>query len=195
MCPPMAVWESSAHFVGDGNFQVQGAKLGELSLLGGLSKFLKFPELRFTQARAEYKIENGSLKFPELSVIGANSAIRAKGTYAIDRRKLDFSATIYPFMESKSFLQIFNAISAPISAVFRVRLTGSIDKPSWSLAYSPLSIIREGELKAWGSRQARDALPAGQSRSLTGMRNRDPRPVKCVNTVVRNTLPRLGRNA
>ena len=134
-------------FVGNGNFQVQGAKLGEVSLLGGLSKFLKFPELRFTQARAEYKIEDGSLIFPELSVLGANSAIKAKGTYAIDRRQLDFSATIYPFMESKTFLQIFNAISAPLSAVFRVRLTGSIDKPSWSLAYSPFSIIRESELK------------------------------------------------
>jgi hypothetical protein len=135
-------------FVGDGNFQIQGAKLGELALLGGLSKALKFPELRFTQARASFRIENSSLNFPEVSVLGANSAIQAKGTYAIDRRTLDFSATIYPFMESRSLLQLFNAISAPISAVFRVRLTGSIDKPSWRLAYSPLNLLREGEEKA-----------------------------------------------
>jgi len=134
-------------FVGEGNFQVQGAKLGEVSLLGGLSKFLKFPELRFTQARAEFRIENSSLIFPDLGVLGANSAIKAKGTYAVDRRELDFSATIYPFMESKALLQIFNALSAPFSAVFRMRLTGSIDKPSWSLAYSPFSLLREGEAK------------------------------------------------
>jgi len=50
-------------------------------------------------------------------------------------------------MESKSLLQIINAISAPISAVFRVRLTGSIDKPSWRLAYSPLNLLREGDEK------------------------------------------------
>jgi hypothetical protein len=136
-----------ATFVGEGNVQVQGGNLGELSLLGGLSRVLKFPELRFTQARASFRIENASLNFPELSVIGANSAIQAKGTYAIDRRKLDFSATIYPFMESKSLLQIINAISAPISAVFRVRLTGSIDKPAWRLAYSPLNLLREGDEK------------------------------------------------
>jgi hypothetical protein len=134
-----------ATFVGEGNVQVQGANLGELSLLGGLSKVLKFPELRFTQARASFKIENASLNFPELSVLGANSAIQARGTYAIDRRKLDFSATIYPFMESKSLLQIINAISAPISAVFRVRLTGSVDKPAWRLAYSPLNLLRAGD--------------------------------------------------
>ena len=51
-------------------------------------------------------------------------------------------------MESKSLLQIFNAISAPISAVFRVRLTGSIDKPSCRLAYSPLNLLRESDSKA-----------------------------------------------
>ncbi len=136
-----------ATFVGDGNVQVQGGQLGELALLGGLSKVLKFPELRFTQARASFKIGASAVDFNELSVIGANSAIRAKGTYLIDRRLLDFSATIYPFMESKSLLQVFNALSAPLSAMLRVRLTGSIDKPTWRLAYSPLNLLRVDDVK------------------------------------------------
>jgi hypothetical protein len=135
-------------FVGDGTVQIQGADLGELSLLGGLSRLLKVTELRFTQARAEFKIEHSSLVFSEVSVLGANSAIDAKGTYMIDRRLLDFSARIRPFQESRSFLQVFNAISAPLSAVFRVKLAGSIDKPSWSLAYSPLTLLRAADLKA-----------------------------------------------
>lgn len=132
-------------FTGDGTVQVQGSSLGELELLGGLSKVLKFPELRFTQAKSTFKIEKASLNFPDLSVVGANSMIRAKGTYAIDRRLLDFSVNIYPFMESKSLLQVFNALSAPISAVLRVRLSGSIDKPAWRLAYSPLNLLREDD--------------------------------------------------
>jgi hypothetical protein len=147
-----------ASFAGDGDLQVQGSSLGELELLGGLSKVLKFPELRFTQAKAQFKIQNASLDFPDLSVVGANSMIRAKGTYAIDRRLLDFSANIYPFMESKSLLQLFNALSAPISAVLRVRLTGSIDKPAWRLAYSPLNLLREGEPKP--ESPPREAAPA-----------------------------------
>ena len=134
-------------FTGEGSFQVQGSGLGELSLLGGLSKALRFPELRFTQARSSFKIGDSALTFPDLSVIGANSAIRAKGTYSIDRRLLDFSATIYPFMESKSLLQVFNALSAPLSAMLRVRLTGTIDKPTWRLAYSPLNLLRVDEAK------------------------------------------------
>jgi hypothetical protein len=145
-------------FVGDGNVQVQGAGLGELSLLGGLSKALRFPELRFTQARSAIRIGDSALSFPDLSVIGANSAIRAKGTYSIDRRTLDFSATIYPFMESKSLLQVFNALSAPLSAMLRVRLTGSIDKPAWRLAYSPLNLLRVDEEKAGA--QDRSLSPA-----------------------------------
>jgi len=136
-----------ASFTGEGNCQIQGSKLGEFALLGGLSRFLKFPELRFTQVMAEFKLENAALSFPDVSVIGANSAIKAKGAYQIDRRQLDFTATVYPFQESRSFLQLFNAISAPLSAVFRVRLTGSVDKPSWNLAYSPLNLLREGDMK------------------------------------------------
>jgi hypothetical protein len=135
-------------FVGDGNVQIQGADLGGLSLLGGLSRLLKVTELRFTQARAEYKIGHSQLDFSEVSVIGANSAIEAKGTYSIERRALDFSARIYPFRESRSALQVFSVISAPLSAAFRVKLAGSIDKPSWSFVYSPLTLLRAADVKA-----------------------------------------------
>jgi hypothetical protein len=146
-------------FVGEGNVQIQGGQLGELSLLGGLSKVLKFPELRFTQARASFKIGASAIDFSDLSVIGANSAIRAKGTYMIDRRMLDFSATIYPFMESKSLLQVFNALSAPLSAMLRVKLTGSIDKPNWRLAYSPLNLLRVDEVKEGNSEKSGAPAP------------------------------------
>lgn len=134
-------------FVGTGNVQIQGSELGGLSLLGGLSRLLKITELRFTQARAQYKIQHSDLDFSEVSVLGANSAIEAKGSYSIERRALDFSARIYPFRESKSALQVFNTLSAPLSAAFRVKLSGSIDKPSWSFAYSPLTLLKASELK------------------------------------------------
>jgi hypothetical protein len=135
-------------FVGTGNVQIQGSELGGLSLLGGLSRLLKITELRFTQARAQYTIEHSNLDFSEVSVLGANSAIDAKGSYSIDKRLLDFSARIYPFRESKSALQVFNTLSAPLSAAFRVKLSGSIDKPSWSFAYSPLTLLKASEVKA-----------------------------------------------
>jgi hypothetical protein len=138
-----------ASFSGDGNVQIQGAELGALSLLGGLSRILKVTELRFTQARAEFTIDNSSLVFPVVSAIGANSAIEAKGTYAIDKRILNFSARVYPFQESHSPLQVLNALSSPLFAVFTVKLGGTIDKPSWSLRpfYTPASPARAGDAK------------------------------------------------
>jgi hypothetical protein len=145
-------------FVGTGTAQIQGAELGELSLLGGLSRLLKVTELRFTQVQAAYRVEHSALVFTDVSVLGANSAIKAKGTYSIDKRQLDFSARIYPFQESKSFLQVFNALSAPLSAAFRVKLSGSIDKPAWSFVYSPLTLLREGE-KAESPEKALPASP------------------------------------
>jgi hypothetical protein len=139
-----------ASFSGDGNVQIQGAELGALSLLGGLSRILKITELRFTQARAEFTIDNSSLVFPEVSAIGANSAIEAKGTYAIDKRLLNFSARVYPFQESHSPLQVLNALSSPLFAVFTVKLGGTIDKPSWSLRpfYTPANPARVGDAKS-----------------------------------------------
>lgn len=136
-------------FSGDGNVQIQGGELGALSLLGGLSKVLTVTELRFTQARAEFTIANASLVFPDVTVIGANSAIQAKGTYSIGERALNFSARVYPFQESKSLLQVLHTISAPLFAVFTVKLSGTIDKPSWSLRpfYSPGSPARGGDVK------------------------------------------------
>jgi hypothetical protein len=141
-------------FVGEGSLQIQGAQLGELSLFGGLSKVLKFSELRFNQARSTIKIADAALEFPDLSVRGANSQIRAKGSYAIDRHELDFTVNIYPFAESGSLLQIFNALSAPISAILRVKLSGSIEDPTWRLAYSPLNLLRIGESKSPASEKS-----------------------------------------
>jgi hypothetical protein len=147
-------------FGGDGNVQIQGAELGALSLLGGLSKILKVTELRFTQARAEFTIQNSSLVFPVVSAIGANSAIEAKGTYSIDKRLLNFSARVYPFQESRSALQVLNALSSPLFAVFTVKLGGTIDKPSWSLRpfYTPASPARAGDAK--GDEPEAPAIPS-----------------------------------
>jgi AsmA-like C-terminal region len=137
-------------FTGDGNVQIQGGELGALSLLGGLSRVLTVTELRFTQARAEFTIADSSLVFPDVTVIGANSAIQAKGTYSISEHVLNFSARVYPFQESKSLLQVLHAISAPLFAVFTVKLSGTIDKPSWSLRpfYTPGSPPRGADAKA-----------------------------------------------
>jgi hypothetical protein len=158
-------YDDPGSYRGDGNVVLQGPELGGVSLLGGLSRLLRVTALRFTNAQSAFKVEGGRLEFPDLTVTGANSAIRAKGTYEIEHHQLDFNAKIYPFQESKSILQVFNVLSTPLSAVLQVRLTGAIDRPAWAFTYGPLNLLRNsgGSLPPAPPAPSPLAHPAGPS--------------------------------
>ncbi len=128
---------------GEGNATLQGPGLGEVPLLGSLSELLKFTALRFTSATAKFKIEGTKLAFPEFNLRGANSAIEAHGDYALDRRALDFKAKILPFQESGNVLKsALGAVLSPLSNVFEVVLSGSLEKPQWAFAIGPTNLLR-----------------------------------------------------
>ena len=114
-----------------------------MPLLGLLSELLRFTALRFTTASAKFKIDGAKLAFSEFNLRGANSAIEAKGDYALDRRELDFKAKILPFQESGNLIKsALGAVLSPLSTVFEVVLNGSLDKPKWSLALAPANLFR-----------------------------------------------------
>jgi len=120
---------------GGGQAMLEGPELGQVRMLGLLSDLLKFTSLRFTSARGEYRIDGRQLVFPNIKVTGANSDIDAHGTYSLDRHELDIKAKIYPFGQSKLLPEMLvGAVLSPLSDVFEMRLTGSVEKPSWSLA-------------------------------------------------------------
>jgi len=130
-------------FHGGGNASLAGAEIGEVPLLGALSELLKFTALRFTAANANFRINGPRLEFPEITLRGANSAIDAHGSYTLDRRQLDFNAKIYPFQESGNLLKsVVGAVLTPLSNVFEVKLTGSLENPQWGLAIGPTNFIR-----------------------------------------------------
>ena len=130
-------------FQGSGNAILQGQEIGEVPLLGLLSELLKFTALRFTSARANFKIEGAKLAFPEVTLRGANSAIDAHGDYALDRRQLAFNARLYPFQQSDSLIKtVVGAVLAPISNVFEVKLTGTLEKPEWAFVIGPTNFLR-----------------------------------------------------
>lgn len=130
-------------FQGDGNALLSGPGLGQVQLLGLLSELLNFTSLRFTEARADFKINGTQLDFPKVTITGANSAIEAHGTYALDRQDLDFHARVYPFQESKFILQsLLGTVLTPLSAALEVKLLGKLDKPSWSFVIGPTNVLR-----------------------------------------------------
>lgn len=130
-------------YKGTGRAALAGPGLGEVQLLGLLSELLNFTSLRFTSARADFTIDRTKLVFPEVNVTGANSAIQGRGTYTLDQHALDFNARVYPFHESKFFLQnVMGAVLSPLSTVLEVKLTGNLDKPSWAFVMGPTNFFR-----------------------------------------------------
>jgi hypothetical protein len=122
---------------------VHGAEIGEVPLLGTLSELLKFTTLRFTEGRANFQIENARVVFPEVTLRGANSAIDAHGTYALNRRELEFNAKIFPFQESENVLKtVVGAVLTPLSNALEVKLTGSLDNPQWAFVIGPTNFLR-----------------------------------------------------
>lgn len=130
-------------YQGRGVADLKGPELGEVRMLGGLSEALRFTALRFTTANATFRIEGAKLVFPDVSITGDNSAIQAHGEYALDRKQLDFNAKLYPFQESGFVLKkILDVALSPLSNVFEVKLTGTLDKPSWGLVLGPTNFLR-----------------------------------------------------
>ncbi len=130
-------------FKGEGHATLDGAALGEVHLLGLLSELLPFTSLRFTSAQANFRVEGPRLVFSEVTATGANSAIDAHGSYALDQHTLDFKARVNPFRESK-FLPtvVIGAVLTPFASVLEVKLTGTLEKPAWSFVNGPTNFLR-----------------------------------------------------
>ena len=131
-------------FTGSGDTSLSGTELIKIHLLGLLSPLLPAASLRFTDAQANFMIEQNKLSFPEINVTGANSTIKAKGDYWLDKKALEFNAKVYPFGESK-FLpsQVLNKFLTPVSILAEVKLTGTLDQPKWAFAYGPTNFFRK----------------------------------------------------
>ena len=128
---------------GDGTIALDGENLHQIRLLGLFSALLPVTELRFTAARASFRLDGPRLVFPDVRVTGANSALTGSGTYYLDRSVLDFKIRVNPFQESKSFpQQLMDTVVAPLSGALELRLTGKIDKPSLVFANGPTNFLR-----------------------------------------------------
>lgn len=132
-------------FRGDGSASLRGPEIAEIPLLGALSKVLEFTALRITEGSANFKIEGPKIVFPQVKFLGPSAAIDAHGNYALGPRTLDFQARIYPFQESENLIKtVVGAVLTPLSNVFEVKLTGSLEKPDWAVTVRPTNLFRSG---------------------------------------------------
>jgi hypothetical protein len=137
------LYDDAYSYKGSGNASLAGDALGQVKMLGLLSDLFSFTSLRFTSARASFKVDGPKLVFPQISMTGANSAIEARGSYALDTHQLDFTARVSPFQESTFIPSVLlGAMLSPLSSALEVRLTGQIDKPAWAFVNGPTNFLR-----------------------------------------------------
>jgi hypothetical protein len=131
-------------FTGRGTTSLTGAELIKIHLLWVLSPLFPPASLRFTDAKANFSIEQNKLSFPKVNITGANSAIEANGDYLLDKKTLEFNAKVYPFGETK-FLpgEVLDKVLTPVSNLTKVKLTGTLEEPKWAFAYGPTSFFRK----------------------------------------------------
>lgn len=137
------LYDDPFSYKGSGNAILTGDALGEVRLLGLLSELLSFTSLHFTTARASFKVAGPRLEFSSVNVTGANSAIDAHGSYALDRHELDFTAHVSPFQESTFFpTALLGVVLSPLTGVLDVKLTGLLNKPKWAFVNGPTNFLR-----------------------------------------------------
>ena len=66
---------------GRGQADLEGAKLGDVPLLGPLSELIPVLTLRFTRMQAGFELDGPALRLPDAKMAGANSGIEARGVY------------------------------------------------------------------------------------------------------------------
>ena len=135
-------------FQGGGQVTITGRELGEINLFGLLSELLRktllnFTSLRLDAAQASFKIEGNKLAFTQVKLTGPTAAIEAKGDYWLAAKTLDFNAVVYPLHQSSLVLaDALGALLTPLSSFLELKLTGSLDKPSWTFLFGPINILR-----------------------------------------------------
>ena len=145
-------------YVGSGNASLRGAEIGAVPLLGSLSELLSFTALRFTEAHGKFDLIGPKVNFPVLTFAGANSALEARGSYALDAQQLDFRVKVFPFQESSNLVKtVVGAVLSPLSNALEVKLTGSFEKPEWGFVLLSAPNVAPADTPA---------LPAGNGTTL-----------------------------
>jgi len=131
----------SLSYVGDGTYQVSGAKLTDLPLLGGISRALDsaglpIATLKFSGAEGIFHVQERYVEFPELRLVGPIAQIKSSGKYDLKEDELDFRAQLQPLrsvVDSVPLINIGGRIIDFVTGIFEVRLTGPISDPKKSV--------------------------------------------------------------
>ncbi len=130
-------------FAVEGMFGLKDAQLGQIHLLGQLSKILKLGSFDFKDLKADFQLDAGLLTVPSLSIWGNTARMEGRGDYSLIWDELDFSLHFYLLggLNLPVVSHIFRWID-PLSKLSFIQLKGSLDEPEWKLKLSPFAFLK-----------------------------------------------------
>ncbi len=134
-------------FTATGFGRLSGGQLGQLHMLGGLSRALantKVPlgDFNLTDASGVLQIAHQYLRLTDVVVTGPSARVVAAGTYHIGPGDLDFNVLMFPLAEWNSFLlNPLSSVSNFFSNAVTFKLHGKVEKPAWDISMNPLRLF------------------------------------------------------
>ncbi|MDR1789959.1 MAG: AsmA-like C-terminal region-containing protein, partial [Opitutaceae bacterium] len=127
---------------GTASAAVVSPRLGEIHLLGGLSK-LGLGSLMLTRLETDITLDEHLWNFANTRVTGPSARIEARGAADIVSERLNFRAKIYPVGETGAVLRnTLGVLLAPLSSILEVSLQGPFDAPRWFFSGGPTGILQ-----------------------------------------------------
>ncbi len=137
--------EDYLQFVGTGMIGIREKGLGQINLLGNLSRELSdfrlpIPSGAFTfdTLTSPFRVEHESVFFDKMIISGPLSILESKGNFNLDNGNLDFLARLklignLPIPVIKQII----GFADPLSKIAEIKITGTLDEPKWKLEVNP----------------------------------------------------------
>lgn len=130
---------------GQGRLEVKEADFGRIHIFGLLSRLmgtfgLRFTSFNLTSAQGQFELLAETVKFEKLVFSGPTVNVDVKGTLARKDTRLDCGVTVqFVRKEDSLFKKVMGSVLFPISQVFALHLTGTIEDPQWRFIFDPRS--------------------------------------------------------
>ncbi len=137
---------------GFGHFEIRNDKLGNIHLLGPLSKVLQNTQLNFTtfnlsKMHGDFSYQNEDVKFDPLLIDGPRTQINAPGTLDLKDQSLDMRVKVSLFGNAgnpdSNLRKLSDLITKPIPNLLQFELTGTLKNQKLRSVYDPRNLIPE----------------------------------------------------
>ena len=127
---------------GEGSVRITEGQLHKIRIFGLLSTLLAklTPDLGYaslTSLKMSFDIRDGKLTTSDLQLGGQWLNVKGKGTYSLADSKLDFLAEVQLFKKGTLVGDAVRLITSPVTKLFQIQLTGTLENPEWKTANLP----------------------------------------------------------